>query len=150
MADFIEISTGEPVHVDFAGFRVSIRRREVGRDGGLSIELTGPGDEEREELLRFDVFRQDPHYHVPAGNPKPESMGTDTPEASLRFVSDCLEHRLPELLRRASHPELAEKVDVGAMADVAARVRAGAAEAPEPTETRRFELTPEIKAQLGG
>ena len=149
MAEFITISTGDPVHVDFAGFRASVRRRDVGEDGGFSIELLGPEEGARQELLRFDVFRNDPHYHVPASNPKQINMTAQSPEESLGFVLDCFAKRLPELLREASFPELAAQVDPNGMGAVAERVRIATSEAPEPSSTQRVELTPEIRKLLG-
>ena len=149
MTEYIEIAAGEPVHVDFAGLRASVRRRDVGEDGGVSIELYGPGEEPREQLVRFDVFRRDPHYHVPSSDPKQIDMERGPFERSLEFALDSLERRLPELLRQARYPEIAEKIDPARMPEVAARVRSAAAAAPEPTQVQRIELTPEIRKALG-
>lgn len=149
MAEYIEISTGEPVHVDFSVFRVSVRRREVGEDGGLSVELMGPDADPREELIRFDLFRKDPHYHVPASERKPTQLDGMTPEQSLGFALDCIEKKLPELLREADYAALAGQIDPAEMAAVAGRVRTAAQRAPEPTDTKRIEITPEVRKALG-
>ena len=149
VAEYIEIAAGEPVHVDFSDLRASVRRRDVGEDGGLSIELYGPGEEPREQLIRFDVFRRDPHYHVPSSDPKQIDMQRGPLEQSLEFAFDCLERRLPELLREARYPEFAEKIDPAQMPEIAARVRSAVAGAPEPTQFQRIELTPEIREAMG-
>ena len=149
MAEFIEIAAGEPLHVDFSGLRASVRRRDVGEDGGVSIELYGPGEEPREQLIRFDVFRQDPHYHVPSSDPKQIDMQRGPFEKSLEFAIGCLEKRLPDLLREARYPEIAASVDAAQMPEVAARVRAAAGDAPEPTQVQRIELTPEVRKAMG-
>jgi hypothetical protein len=148
MPDYIEISTGDSVHVDFDGFRTSICRRDVDQDGGFSVELQGPG-EEREPLLRWDIFRKDPHYHVPASERKQIGIDTNSPEESLDFLIACFASRLPELLRQGAYPELAEKVDQSQMARVAEEVRKLTLRVPEPSSTQRIELTPEIRKLIG-
>jgi hypothetical protein len=38
--------------------------RRVGDDGGHTIHVMGPVKGEEEEVLRFDCFEQQPHYHL--------------------------------------------------------------------------------------
>lgn len=148
MADFIEIATGESIRVDFADFAVEVCRRDVDADGGLTIGLAHTSEGEDQDLIRFDVFRDDPHYHAPATDPKPIKLDTQSFEESLEFVLRCLERRLPELLCRADFPDLAAQIDPSEMAGIAARVRTAAASAPEPSSTQRIELTPAMRALL--
>jgi hypothetical protein len=62
---------------------------------------------------------------------------------------NCFEKRLPELLRQANFLDLADKIDPNEAAKVAERVRAATAAAPAPSSTRRVEITPELRKQLG-
>lgn len=148
MPEYIEIKTGESIQIDFDGFRASVCRRDVGEDGGYSIELQGPA-EEREVLLRWDVFRKDPHYHVPASEAKQINIDSNSPEESLDFVIDCFATQLPAMLKRAEYADFSEKVDQSRMPGIAAEVRKATTRAPEPSSTRRFELTPEILERMG-
>lgn len=45
-------------------FKFDISYRRMRSDQGLSIRVSGPVAEERQELLRFDCFDNRPHYHV--------------------------------------------------------------------------------------
>ena len=148
MADFIEISAGEPVEVPCGPLVFRIRRREVGDDGGISIELCGPRDGQEAELLRFDLFRNDPHYHVPAGPAQPTGH-IDPSSDSLSYALDRVANELPAMLRQSDALEHAKSVEALVMAPVVAQLREAAAQAPEPSETHQIELTPEIRKLVG-
>lgn len=146
MAPHLEIRVGEPVHVDVAlrsgRLRASVRRREVGDDGGLSLELSGGVEGEPEELLRFDLFRREPHYHVPASS-APIGLDPAREGEPLEFALACLRERLPELLERAGFAALARSLaatDRSELAAFAERVRAATESAPEPSSSQRIEL----------
>lgn len=148
MAEFIEIATGSPVEVPCGPLVFRIRRREVGEDGGLSIELHRTGDSENTEILRFDLFRKDPHYHVPAGTSTPTGH-IDPSSDSLEYALNRLGRELPDMLRAADAADQADPVEALAMGPVIAQLRTAAASAPEPSEVRRIELTPEIRKLVG-
>ncbi|MEM8767541.1 MAG: hypothetical protein AAGE43_08870, partial [Pseudomonadota bacterium] len=46
--------------------RFSIRDadRQVGDDGGPALHVYGPCGDKEEEVLRFDCFAKEPHYHL--------------------------------------------------------------------------------------
>jgi len=50
-------------------FTATVCRRDVGADGGYSVELICREPKEQ-PLMRFDIFRDDPHYHLPADEQK--------------------------------------------------------------------------------
>ena len=148
MADFIEISAGEPVEVPCGPLVFRIRRREVGDDGGISIALYGPRNGEEAELLRFDLFRKDPHYHVPAGTPQPTGR-IDPASDTLAYALDRVANELPSMLRLADAADHAESIETLMIEPVVTQLREAAAQAPEPSETKRIELTPEIRELVG-
>lgn len=45
-------------------FKITLEFRDVGTDRGLSIHVFGPADGNIEEVLRFDCFEDQPHYHT--------------------------------------------------------------------------------------
>ena len=148
MAEFIEIAAGEPVEVPCGPLVFRLRRREVGEDGGISIELYGSSEGEESELLRFDLFRKDPHYHVPAGTSKPTGH-IDPASDALGYALDRIEHELATMLREADAAEHAESVEALVMDPVIGHLREAAETAPAPGEARRIELTPEIRELVG-
>jgi hypothetical protein len=143
MPERLEIRIGEPVEVEFERLRFSVRRREVGEDGGHTIEVSGPVAGEPAELLRFDLFRRGPHYHVPATNPSQIDLDPVRDGDPLEFVVACLRDRLAALLAQAQFPELASSIGAlgpAALAGLAERVRAAVKAAPEPSSSYEIEL----------
>ncbi len=55
-------STGNEIALGRFRFRVAYRTVEG--DGGLTIHVFGPRAGAEEEVLRFDCFRDCPHYHL--------------------------------------------------------------------------------------
>lgn len=45
-------------------YQFALTRREVGTDSGLTLHVFGPVGGAVEEILRFDCFEQQPHYHL--------------------------------------------------------------------------------------
>ena len=45
-------------------FRFDMSYRRMRGDEGLSLRVNGPVENETRELLRFDCFVNEPHYHV--------------------------------------------------------------------------------------
>jgi len=45
-------------------FNFKLAYRDLDSDRGLAIHVFGPTDNEIEEVLRFDCFENDPHYHL--------------------------------------------------------------------------------------
>lgn len=150
MPEKLRVWIGEPVEVDLDGVRVSVRRREVGPDGGHTLEVSGTVDGGRTELLRFDLFRRGPHYHVPASNPEQIDLDPARDGDPVEFVLGCLRDRLAPLLREAHFPELARRVEAqpaAALAGFAERVRAAVKDAPEPSSSYEIEVPTPVAAR---
>ena len=45
-------------------FRVRVAYRHVSTDEGVTLHVFGPTDAGEEEVLRFDCFKNQPHYHL--------------------------------------------------------------------------------------
>ena len=45
-------------------FELATQYRDVGSDRGPAIHLFGPTASGRKEILRFDCFEKEPHYHI--------------------------------------------------------------------------------------
>lgn len=83
-------------------------------DSGVSLHVYGRLDGIDQEYLRFDCFREDPHYHyVSWKNSTNEVLHID-PVADgdpLVWALDKISHRLVQMLVRAEADEVAAKVD---------------------------------------
>jgi len=137
----ITIATGEKVSVELGGLVFEVLRRDVGDDGGHSIEIYG-ADDRNTQVLRFDVFRRDPHYHMP-----PSAKG----QLSLSDVGDPLEwafeqtrENLPEMIRRAGFDALADAVDRDALRAGWTALRDAVQNAKDPTESKEFDVDPAL------
>ena len=99
-------------------------------------------------MLRFDLFRGDPHFHIPAGTQKPTGH-LDPADDTLAVALDRIASDLPGMLREAGAAEHAGSVEAFAMEGVIEQLRSAARDAPAVGEPMRIELTPEVKAAIG-
>jgi hypothetical protein len=108
-------------------------------DRGVSIHVSGQQDGEEREFLRFDCFREDPHYHYISWRDKSNEMLHMDPHAvgdPVEFALECVGHRLTQLLSRAGAADVAATMDADAVKRTLRDVRAEAmrlrAANPEP------------------
>jgi hypothetical protein len=72
--------------------------RDVGNDKGLTIRILGPtASSQQEEVLRFDCFEKQPHYHVGFSVPP---VPIEAPDP-FRWTVEKLRQEFGELLRDA-------------------------------------------------
>jgi hypothetical protein len=105
------LDVSEPVEVDLGGLRFSATfRAPAGATLRVSRLLTGRWL----ELLRFDDFVEQAHYHVPAaGDATMVDAGTDG--VALDFYLDQIGDHLAELLARGGFEEVVPTIDVEAV-----------------------------------
>jgi hypothetical protein len=96
-------------------------------DNGPSLHILDAGT--RTEHLRFDMFDKQPHYHY-IHSPAEHTAVSFDPHADgdmVEWALQRIERRLPEMLRYAGAPDLADAVDPGALAGAVAEARQAAA-----------------------
>jgi hypothetical protein len=111
---------------------VDANRPDALDDEGVSFHVCDASD--GREYLRFDAFRDDPHYHYIHAEGYQQIVVFD-PSASgdmLQWSLGCLESRLPEMLRHAGAGELADKVDRALVAAALPGIATLAREAGSP------------------
>lgn len=85
-------------------------------DRGVSVHVFGSKEgEEALEVLRFDCFDEDPHYHYVSWAEKSNEMIHIDPVADgdpLTWALERIRTRLPQMLERAGAPEVAARVDL--------------------------------------
>ena len=83
-------------------------------DRGVSLHVCGPVDDTLREVLRFDCFDEDPHYHYVDWRGKSNEVLHLDPVADgdpLAWALERLRTRLPQMLRRAGAAEAADAVE---------------------------------------
>lgn len=99
--------------IEAGNIRFGLEMRTVGRDGGLAIHVLGDVAGQEIELLAFDCFRDNPHYHYGPRN-KNERIFWDTtvvPDTLEWTLEQFRKGRLPAMLTRAGYPTVAAALD---------------------------------------
>ena len=110
--------------------------RDLMSDQGLCIHALGDVDGEEVEILRFDCFDHQPHYHYGPMKKNERLMLDKTTEGdSLTWTLKQIRERLPEMFTRAGYGELAEQIDMSEMASTLDELESTARE--QATQGRR-------------
>ena len=99
------------------GLDFFVENRMTGSDGGPSLQvLAGPKDEKL-QLLRFDMFYGQPHYHyAPNGKNIRYDLDPLTFDDGMGWAIGLLRARLPQLLEKAEYEGLTEEARDAALA----------------------------------
>ncbi|MBY0401392.1 hypothetical protein K2X89_13925 [Myxococcota bacterium] len=142
----LEIRKGIDDEIEAGGLRFVACRREVDVvDGGITlyVRLAEPSDDR--ELLRFDLFRNRPHYHAPASNPQETKIEASGAAESVAWGVEHLTREMDRFVRQAGFDDVAGRLDLGKIAAAGPALRRLLAELAEPTEVSHFPIP---KAQL--
>ncbi len=91
--------------------RVIVEYRRTDVDEGPSIRIYGTEAGQLRQVLRFDCFVDDPHYHYdPDGGDELHHMRDEGIEEPVEWTVHCLERNLSEMIRRAGFGMLADQV----------------------------------------
>ena len=101
----------EPIEVDLGGLRFSATFRAP---AGATLRVSRLMAGRWLELLRFDDFVEQPHYHVPAAG-EAILVDADTDGVALDFYLDQIGGHLGELLARGGFDEIVPTIDVEAV-----------------------------------
>lgn len=104
-------TAGEVKIIEAGGVRFEVEFREFGNDRGPACRVLGLTTA---QMLRFDCFEVDPHYHF---NPDGRNVVMHlNPKADpIEWSVDCIGRNLAEMLRLASFEEIAEQVNMDAV-----------------------------------
>jgi hypothetical protein len=110
------------------GVTFHVEYRVFGGDRGPAIRVLGEVEGRPVQLLRFDCFEKDPHYHYdPDGKDFHLSLNRETVPDPVAWALGELQRNLKVMIRTAGYPTVAEKLDrqanTTALAKVAAAVR---------------------------
>ena len=107
---------GKDVLVGKGTVRFKLGYRDAISDQGVAISVYADVAGEETELLRFDCFEHQPHYHYgPLKKDERLYLDQTTEGDPVEWTLFHLANRLPAMLDRAGYPELAAEVDMGAL-----------------------------------
>jgi hypothetical protein len=90
----------------------ALQYRALMPDQGVSLQVVGEVDGKLSELLRFDCFDQNPHYHYdPEGRNERYPMDKTTAGNPVGWTLKQLRTRLPAMLTKAGFESIANKLD---------------------------------------
>ena len=101
------------------GVEIRVDHRNFSEDGGPSVRVHGEADGENVQLLRFDCFRKNPHYHYdPSGKNDHRNLDKASVPDSVAWTIEQLAQNLAEMIRTAGYAGIAEQVDEAAVAQI--------------------------------
>jgi hypothetical protein len=102
--------------IEVGGLCFNVRYSNLNTDHGPSLRIYGEVDGNPVQLMRFDCFEYDPHYHYdPDG--KNNQLRLDTTKVSdpIAWAMDHLRGNVASLVRIAGYGALADTVDEGVL-----------------------------------
>jgi len=92
--------------------RITVEYRRTPEDEGQAVRVFGMVGNGERQVLRFDCFVDDPHYHYdPDGKNELHHMQDEGIEDPVEWTLHRLERNLAEMIRRAGFGSLADQVD---------------------------------------
>lgn len=105
------------------GLEFFVENRTVGEDGGPSLQVRATVEEQTVQLLRFDMFHKQPHYHyAPNGQDIRYSVDPLILDDGIGWVISLLRRKLPQLIAKAGYQGIMGWVDQGAVAAALPRI----------------------------
>ncbi len=143
------IKKGEDAELICGGLRFVACRREVHDiDGGVTLYVWSALPEGGPELLRFDFFRNRPHYHAPAENQAETVISPGDHANAQAWGIDELTTNAAALITRAGFDGVANAIDHAALSEAAPQLESLFRSLAEPTETSYFEVDAKVLAGL--
>jgi hypothetical protein len=90
---------------------LTVEYRHFGGDEGFDIRVYARVNESPRQILRFDCFRYQPHYHYdPLGRDERVELAGYGMSDAVAWTLKQLAYHLPEMLTQAGYPEIAARV----------------------------------------
>ena len=104
---------------EVGGVELHVDNRSLGADGGPSVRVYGEAGGKNVQLLRFDCFRKDPHYHYdPSGKNDQRHLDKTSVPDSVAWTIEQLGQNLVEMIQTAGYSGVANRVDQAAVTQV--------------------------------
>ena len=112
--------------VQLGGLEFVCMHRNTSEDGGATIEVYGDVDGQPMQVLRFDCFHKDPHFHYAPGDRERNlqfHLDSKMAPKALDWAFEQIRENIPEMLLIAGFKPLAAQVDRRALAFGWSKVR---------------------------
>jgi len=104
-------------HIAAGNVEFLVETSEGRNDGGPSVQVVASVEGHEHQLLRFDCFRNHPHYHYdPMGKDERYNIDVTLIDDSLGWVLGQLRTELATMIARAGQPAIASGLDMPAVA----------------------------------
>jgi hypothetical protein len=98
--------------IEAGGVVFDVEYRNFGGDRGPAVRVFADVDGRSVQLLRFDCFEKDPHYHYdPDGKDFHLGLNRETVPDPIAWTLGELRRNLPVMIRAAGYPSVAERLD---------------------------------------
>jgi hypothetical protein len=102
--------------LEASGLRFEVEYRNTRTDRGPSLQILGDVDGKPVQLLRFDCFEEEPHFHYdPDGNDNRIFLNKARVSDPVAWTIDYLRGNITSLVRIAGYGKLAERLDEAAL-----------------------------------
>ncbi len=108
--------------IEAGAVRFVVERREFGGDRGPAIRVMAAREDTEVQLLRFDCFARDPHYHYDP-NGRNCVLHLHPEEDSVAWAIDHIERNLKVMVRLAGYADIADQLDADAVQAALPRLR---------------------------
>ena len=97
--------------IDAGDVKFAMEYRDLMHDQGVCLQVGTEIDGREVEILRFDCFDHDPHYHYgPENNNERLHLDTTAAGNPIGWTLNQLRSHLPQMIRRAGYDGLADKL----------------------------------------
>lgn len=110
------MATEQGLTIGVGGLRFNVRYSNTNTDRGPSLRIYGDVEDKSVQLLRFDCFETQPHFHYdPDGKNNQLRMDKAKVKDPITWSMDYLDGNITDLIRLAGYSELAEQLDEGTL-----------------------------------
>ena len=113
------MATEQGLTIEVGGLRFNARYSNTNTDRGPSLRIYGDVDDKPVQLLRFDCFEHQPHFHYdPEGKNNRIFLDTERASDPIAWTIDYLRGNVASLVRIAGYGQCADQLDEAALTAV--------------------------------
>lgn len=119
LRDSVPAPMARPATLQASGLCFEVQYRTTRTDRGPSLQVLGEVDGKRVQLLRFDCFEHEPHFHYdPDGKNNRIFLNTTRVSDPIAWSIDYMRGNFASLVRIAGYSSLADRLDEAALAGI--------------------------------
>ena len=102
----------QEISIQAGGLNFIVEYRNFGKDRGPAIRVYADIENQAMQVLRFDCFEEDPHYHYdPDGKNEMHHLSLEDIPDTVAWSLEQIRSRTVEMLRTAGYNEKADQID---------------------------------------